>query len=55
MKFKLIYINVIKVIDLLKLILNELVNIIYINESRSIEVIFKYKNLYEDALWYLNN
>ena len=31
-------------------VLNELVDVIYINEERGVEVIFKYKNLYEDAL-----
>ncbi len=34
-------------------ILNGLVEIIYVTEDRGIEVIFKYKNLYEDAMRYL--
>ena len=34
-------------------ILNELVDTIYIHEDKNVEVIFKYKNLYEDALRYL--
>ena len=36
-------------------ILNELVDVIYINEERGVEVIFKYKNLYKDALRYLKS
>jgi hypothetical protein len=36
-------------------ILNELVDVIYISEERGVEVLFKYKNLYEDALRYLNS
>ncbi|MBQ9181069.1 MAG: recombinase family protein [Bacilli bacterium] len=36
-------------------ILNEFVDVIYISEERGVEVIFKYKNLYEDALRYLNS
>ena len=34
-------------------ILNELVDAIYIHEDRGVEIAFKYKNLYEDALRYL--
>ena len=34
-------------------ILNELVDVIYIHEDRGVEIAFKYKNLYEDALRYL--
>ena len=36
-------------------ILNELINTIYISENQNIEVVFKYKNLYEDALRYLKS
>ena len=36
-------------------ILQELIDVIYIHENRKVEVVFKYKNLYEDALRYLNN
>ena len=31
----------------------ELVDTIYIHEDKNVEVLFKYKNLYEDALRYL--
>jgi len=34
-------------------ILSELVDAIYITEEREIKIIFKYKNLYEDAMRYL--
>ncbi len=34
-------------------ILNELVDVIYITEERGINVIFKYNNLHEDAMRYL--
>jgi ABC-type phosphate transport system ATPase subunit len=36
-------------------IIQELIDKIYVREDRSINVVFKYKNLYEDALRYLNN
>lgn len=36
-------------------ILNELVDVIYISEGGGVEVMFKYKNLYEDALRYLKS
>ena len=36
-------------------ILNELVDVIYITEDEGVEVIFKYKNLYEDSLRYLKS
>jgi len=34
-------------------ILSELVDVIYITEEREIKIIFKYNNLYEDAMRYL--
>ena len=36
-------------------ILQELIDVIYIHENRKVEVVFKYKILYEDALRYLND
>lgn len=36
-------------------ILQELIDVIYIHENLKVEVVFKYKNLYEDALRYLND
>lgn len=36
-----------------KNILNELVDVIYITKEKGVEVIFKYKNLYEESLRYL--
>ena len=36
-------------------ILNELVDVIYVTESRCLEVVFKYKNLYEYAMKYLKS
>lgn len=32
-----------------------LIDVIYVHEDKNIEIKFKYNNLYEDALWYLNN
>ena len=36
-------------------IINELIDSIIIYEGSNVEIVFKYKNLYEDALRYLNN
>ena len=36
-------------------IIQEFIETIYIREDKGIDVVFKYKNLYEDALRYLNN
>ena len=36
-------------------IINELIDSIIISEGNGVEIVFKYKNLYEDALRYLNN
>ena len=36
-------------------IIQEFIETIYIREDRGIDIVFKYKNLYEDALRYLNN
>ena len=36
-------------------ILQELIDVIYIHENLKVEVVFKYKKLYEDALRYLND
>ena len=36
-------------------IINELIDFIKVHEDGTLEVNFKYKNLYEDALRYLNS
>ena len=36
-------------------IIQEFIETIYIRKDKEIDVVFKYKNLYEDALRYLNN
>ena len=36
-------------------VLSELVDVIYVHENKNIEVVFKYKDIYKDALRFLNS
>ncbi len=44
-----------KIKKITKEVLQELIDVIYITNEGNVEITFKYKNLYEDALRYLNN